>query len=83
MKILLDDTTYEGSAAEIVDRLRRRFDDRNDYPDMESYIQQLRSNFIRSTGQDCDLPNSRLESRARVLLFRFADVGSLRVLPDA
>ena len=83
MKILIDDTTYEGSAAEIVDRLRRRFDDRNDYPDTESYIQQLRSNFIQSTGQNCDLPDSRLENRARALLFRFADVGTLRVLPDA
>ena len=82
MKVLIDNTTYEGTVAEIVDRLRLRNDERNDYPDTESYIQQLRSNFIRSTGEDCDLPESGLENRARVLIFRFADVGSLEVLPD-
>ena len=83
MKVLIDDTVYEGTAAEIVDRLRFRNDDRNEYPDTESYIRQLRSNFLRSTGEDCDLPVRGLEDRARVLLFRFADVGSLEVLPDA
>ena len=82
MKVLIDETTYEGTAAEIVDRLRLRNDDRNDYPDTESYIRQLRSNFIRSIGEDCDLPKTGLEDRARVLLFRFADVGSLEVLAD-
>ena len=82
MKILIDDITYEGTAAEIVDCLRRRNDDRNEYPDTESYIRQLRSNFIQSANEDCDLPETGLEDRARAILFRFADIGALEVLPD-
>lgn len=82
MKVQIDDTIYEGTALEIVDRLRRENDDRNEYPDTESYIRQLRTNFINSFKQDCVLPNTGLEDRARVLLFRLADVRSLEVLPD-
>lgn len=82
MKVQIDDTIYEGTALEIVDRLRRENDDRNEYPDTESYIRQLRTNFMNSFKQDCVLPNTGLEDRARVLLFRLADVRSLEVLPD-
>ena len=82
MKIRIDDTIYEGTAVEILDRLRGRFDEGNDYPDTESYIRQLRRNFISSAKEDCDLPKGGLEDRARTVLFRFADVGSLEILPD-
>ena len=83
MKVQIDDTIYEGTALEIVDRLRRENDEENEYPDAASYIRQLQSNFINTFLQDCVLPNTGLEDRARVLLFRLADVQSLEVLPDA
>ena len=56
MEILVKGTVYEGTAAEIVNQMRLRNDDQNDYPDTESYIRQLQSNFIRSTGKSCVLP---------------------------
>ena len=82
MRVRIDDTIYEGTALEIVDRLRRKNDEENEYPDAASYIRQLQSNFINTFLQDCVLPNTGLEDRARVLLFRLADVQSLEVLPD-
>ena len=82
MRVRIDDTIYEGTALEIVDRLRRENDEENEYPDAASYIRQLQSNFINTFLQDCVLPNTGLEDRARVLLFRLADVQSLEVLPD-
>ena len=82
MKVQIDDTIYEGTALDIVDRLRRENDERNEYPSTESYIRQLRTNFINSFKQDCVLPNTGLEDQARVLLFRLADVQSFEALPD-
>ena len=82
MKVQIDDTVYEGTALEIVETLWHENDNRNEFPNVERYMERLRMNFIRSTGQDCYLPHTGLEDCARVLLFRLADVQSLEVLPD-
>ena len=82
MRVLIDDTIYKGTAAEIIDQLRSRNDDRNEFADRLSYIRQLQRNFVMSTHEECVLPDSGEEDMSRVLLFRFADVGSLEVLPD-
>ncbi len=37
------------------------------FPDTESYLWQLRSNFIRMTDRDCVLPEHGLEEQARLL----------------
>ncbi len=42
MKICIDEHTYEGSAAEIMEQLRQQTFDPTEYPDTESYIFQLR-----------------------------------------
>ena len=52
MKICIDEHIYEGSAAEIMDQLRLETFDPTEFPDTESYIWQLRSNFIRMTDLD-------------------------------
>ena len=47
MKIRIEDTAYEGTGTEIMDQLRKAAFDPTEFPDTESYIWQLRSNFIR------------------------------------
>ena len=82
MKIRIDERNYEGSAAEIMDQLRLETFDPTEFPDTESYIWQLRSNFIRTTDLDCDLPDSGVERQAGVMIAQLAKVGALEVLED-
>lgn len=82
LKICIDERTYDGSATEIMDQLRLETFDPTEFPDTESYIWQLRSNFIRTTDLDCDLPDSGLERQASVMIAQLAKVGALEVLED-
>lgn len=82
MKICIDERIYEGSAAEIMDQLRLETFDPTEFPDTESYIWQLRSNFIRMTDLDCDLPDSGVERQAGAMIVQLAKVGALEVLED-
>ena len=82
MKIRIDERTYEGTGAEIMDQLRLETFDPTEFPDTESYIWQLRSNFIRSTDLDCDLPEGNVERQAGAMLAQLAKVGALEVLED-
>ena len=66
MKICIDERTYEGSGEEIMEQLRQQTFDPTEYPDTESYIQQLRSNFIRST-PDSGRGQSRSVARMKLL----------------
>ena len=65
MKIRIDDTIYEGTGAEILEQLRLAAFDPTEFPDTESYLWQLRSNFIRMTDRDCVLPEHGLEETPR------------------
>ena len=82
MKIRIDERTYEGTGAEIMDQLRLETFDPTEFPDTESYIWQLRSNFIRNTDLDCDLTDSGLERQAGAMIAQLAKVGALEVLAD-
>ena len=62
LKIRIDGTTYEGTGEAIMDQLRLSAFDPTEHPDAQSYLQQLRANFIRSTGLDCPLPDGRGQS---------------------
>ena len=75
MKIRIDDTIYEGTGAEILEQLRLAAFDPTEFPDTESYLWQLRSNFIRMTDRDCVLPKHGLEEQARVL---FGELAKMR-----
>ncbi len=83
MKIRIDERTYEGSATEIMEQLRQQTFDPTEYPDTESYIHQLRSNFIRATDLDCPLPDGDTEEQARAMFAHLAKVGALEVLENA
>lgn len=82
MKIRIDERIYEGTGEEIMERLRHETFDPTEYPDTESYIWQLRSNFMRTTDLECDLPESGVECQARAMIDRLAKAGSLEVLDN-
>ena len=82
MKIRIDEKIYEGTGAEIMEQLRLETFDPAEFPDTESYIWQLRSNFIRATDLECDLPETGVERQARAMIDRLAKVGSLEVLDN-
>ena len=82
MKIRIDEKIYEGTGAEIMEQLRLETFAPAEFPDTESYIWQLRSNFIRNTDLDCDLPDSGVERQAGVMIAQLAKVGALEVLAD-
>ena len=82
MKIRIDERTYEGSGEAIMEQLRQQTFDPTEYPDTESYIFQLRSNFIRATDLECDLPDSSVEEQARAMFAHLARAGALEILED-
>ena len=77
MKIRIEDTVYEGNGTEIMDQLRKAAFDPTEFPDTESYIWQLRSNFIRMTDQDCPLPDRGVEAQAQTMIMALAKIGAL------
>ena len=82
LKIRIDERTYEGSGAGIMEQLRLETFDPTEFPDTESYIWQIRSSFIRTTDLDCDLPDSGVERQAGAMIAQLAKVGALEVLED-
>lgn len=82
MKICIDEHTYDGTGEEIMEQLRQQTFDPTEYPDTESYIFQLRSNFIRATDLECDLPESGVEAQARAMFAHLAKAGALEILED-
>ena len=65
-----------------MERLRQETFDPTEYPDTESYIWQLRSNFMRATDLECDLPKAGVERQARAMIDRLAKAGSLEVMDN-
>lgn len=82
MKLRIDEQTYEGTGAEIMDRLRLAAFDPAEYPDTESYIWQLRANYIRMTDRDCILPEHGVEAQARAMFTALAGIGALEILEE-
>ena len=82
MKVQIERTTDEGTAAEIMDRLRNETFDPMAFLDTESYLWFLRSNAIRMTGIDCPLPDADVETQAQAMLRHLARIGGLRMLEE-
>ena len=82
MKICIDERAYEGSAVEIMEQLCQQTFDPTEYPDTESYIYQLRSNFMRPTDLDCPLPESGVEGQALAMFAHLAKAGALVILEE-
>ena len=82
MKIRIDGRTYEGTGEAIMDQLRLSAFDPTEHPDAQSYLQQLRANFIRTTGLDCPLPEGSVERQAQAMIEKLAKFGALEVIHD-
>ena len=82
MKVNIDGTTYEGTGEAIMDQLRLSAFDPTEHPDAQSYRQQLRANFIRTTGLDCPLPDGTVERQAQAMIDKLAKYGALEVIRD-
>lgn len=82
MKIQIEETVYQGTAAEIMDCLRNQTFDPTEFPDIESYIWFLRSNVIRTTGTDCPLPEGDAENQAQAMFRHLDRIGGLKLLED-
>lgn len=82
MKIRIDERTYEGSGTAIMEQLRQQTFDPTEYPDTESYIYQLRSNFMRATDLNCVLPDEDTEQQARAMFAHLAKAGALTIMEE-
>ena len=82
MKICIDERIYEGSGEAIMEQLRLSAFDPTEHPDAQSYLQQLRANFIRTTGLDCPLPDGSVERQAQAMIEKLAKFGALEVIHD-
>ena len=71
MKIQIEETVYEGTATEIMGRLRDQAFDPTEFPDVETYIWFVQNNAIRTTGMDCPLPDGAAETQAAAALLRW------------
>lgn len=49
---------------------------------LESYIWQLRANYIRMTDRDCALPERGVEEQARAMFAALAGIGALEILEE-
>ncbi len=82
MKVCIEGITYEGTGEAIMDQLRLSAFDPTEHPDAQSYLQQLRANFIRTTGLDCPLPDGSVERQAQAMIEKLAKYGALEVIRD-
>lgn len=82
MKVCIEGITYEGTGEAIMDQLRLSAFDPTEHPDAQSYLQQLRANFIRTTGLDCPLPDGSVERQAQAMIEQLARYGALEVIRD-
>lgn len=82
MKIRIEENTYEGTGAEIMDQLRGEMFDPTDFPDTDTYIWFVQNNIIRTTGMECLLPDGDTEQQAVALLYQLAKIGGLTILED-
>ena len=82
LKVQVEQTIYEGTAAEIMDRLRNETFDPTEFPDTESYLWFLRSNAIRMTGMDCPLPDADVGDPGPDHAPPSGKIGGLRMLEE-
>ena len=82
MKVRIDGMIYKGSGTAIMDDLRQQAFAPEKYPDTDSYIRQMRENFIRATDMDCPLAAGSVEERARAMFSFLAGVGALEILDN-
>lgn len=80
MRIRIDEDTYEGSPADIIDDLREQSFHKDDFPNTKSFLCHMRNNFTRLTDMPCELPEGSADIRAKAMLERLAEIDALEIL---
>ena len=80
MKIQIEDTVYEGTAAGIMEQLRHLSFDPTEFPDVGTYRWFVQYHVMRTGGLDCPLPDGDTETQAAALLRHLDRFGALKLL---
>lgn len=82
MKIRIETEIYEGSPAKIMEQLWEDSFDKDQFPDLEEYIDYMTESFERMTDMSCPVPKGTLDERAHAVLMRLQDIDALEVICD-
>ena len=80
MKLLIDETIYEGTALEILEQLRNLTFSPEEFPSADAYLRFLQDNVRRTAGLPCELPEGPIEERATAMLDLLEQLGALERL---
>ena len=80
MKLLIDETIYEGTALEILEQLRNLTFSPEEFPSADAYLRFLQDNVRRTAGLPCELPEGSTEEKACALFKQLEQLGALERL---
>lgn len=81
MKILMEEHSYEGSAQDIIEKMKQESLFGGEYPDTVAYLEYMRETFVRMTGISCHLTGP-VEGRAQDMLAALASIDAITVLEE-
>lgn len=81
MKIIIEDTSYEGSALDIIEKMKQDNINGEEYPDTVSFLESMREMFTRMTDIPCHLTGST-EERARDMLAALESIDVVTVIEE-
>ena len=82
MQVIIEERLYEGTATEILEKLRQYSFFADECPDVDDYILFLQARFLTLTSRACDLPAGDTECRARAIIDYYVSIGGMRKLVD-
>lgn len=80
MKLLIDETLYEGTALEILEQLRNLTFSPEEFPSADAYLRFLQDNVRRTASLPCELPEGSTEKKACALFEQLEQLGALERL---
>lgn len=81
MKIIIEDSSYEGNAIDIIEKMKQDNINGDEYPDTVSFLESMREMFTRMTDIPCYL-SGPVEERARDMLAALASIDAITVLEE-
>ena len=80
MKLLIDETIYEGTTLEILEQLRNLTFSPEEFPNADAYLRFLQDNVRRTADLPCELPEGSTEEKAYALFEQLEQLGALERL---
>lgn len=82
MKIRMEEELYEGSPSFIMEQLLEQNLKKDDYNNLEEYLEESAKTYSRLTDMPCKLPRGTLDEKAKALMEALAEIDVLEVLED-